>query len=201
MSVDKPRLSLSQAIATVEENLPPSPPTTAHPALILLTGLPGSGKSYLARKLAAEMPLLIIESDWVRKTLFPSPQYTAEESMLTHRTCHALIRKSLQAGLPVVYDATNLIEFHREFVYRIAEQTRAKLVIARVVASEEVIRERMAKRKEARTPHDISDADWSIYQRMLPQEEPIRRPYLVVDTGADLRGGIRKVIREVRRGY
>jgi len=187
-------------MATVEEELPTVLPTTAHPVLVMLSGLPGSGKSYLARRLAEEMPFLIIESDRVRKVLYPSPQYTAEESTLTHRVCHALIEKKLRAGLRVIHDATNLIEFHRELVRRIAERAKARVIIVRVVASEEAIRQRMEKRQESRTPHDLSDADWSVYQRMVPREEPIRRPHLVVDTGADLEGGIRKTLREVRRG-
>jgi predicted kinase len=193
-------MNFSQAVATVEEGLPPSPLTTAHPVLVLLSGLPGSGKSYLARRLAEEMPFLIIESDRVRKILFPSPQYAAEESMLTHRTSHALIEKKLRAGVRVIHDATNLIGFHRELVRRIAERAKARVIIVRVVASEEAIRQRMEKRQESRTPHDLSDADWSVYQRMVPREEPIRRPHLVVDTGADLEEGIRKILREVRRG-
>jgi len=91
------------------------------------------------------------------------------------------------------------VEFQREFVYRIAERARAKLVIVNTIAPEQVIRERLFRREEGGDSPDNSDADWAIYQRMASQEEHIRRPHLVVDTSQDLDEGLRKVLRELKR--
>ncbi len=188
---------LAQFMAKVERVLPDNPETTAKPVLLLLCGLPGTGKSFLAHRLADALPFVIIESDMIRKMLFPEPRYTAQESRWVHRTCHALMAKLLKRGVRVIYDATNLIEYHRELVYRIAERARARLVVVKTVASEEVVRERLRSRQEGAA--EVSDADWRIYRRMASRQEPIGHPHLVIDTSEDLEEAVAKVLRFIRR--
>ncbi len=194
---------LDQAVAKVEERLANTEETTAWPVLIMLCGLPATGKSYLARRLVEQMPFVIVETDFVRKTLFPSPTYSAEESNLVHRVCHALMEKLLRRGARVIFDATNLLEFHREKVYRLARSAAARLVIVQTVAPETVVRERLEKRKVARDPDDISDANWAIYKRMVSTQQPISHSHLTVDTSGDLEEAVSKILRMVqilRRG-
>lgn len=188
---------LAQFIAKVERVLTGSQETTAKPVLLLLSGLPGTGKSFLARRLAEALPFVIIESDVVRKILFPQPLYTVQESRWVHRTCHALMARLLKRGVRVIYDATNLIEYHRELVYRIAQKAGARLVVVKTVASEEVVRERLrARQEEAR---ELSDADWRVYRRMASRQEQVSHPHLVIDTSEDLEEAVAKVLRFIRR--
>ncbi len=188
---------LAQLIAKAERVLTGSQETTAKPVLLLLSGLPGTGKSFLARRLAEALPFVIIESDVVRKILFPQPLYTAQESRWVHRTCHALMAKLLKRGVRVIYDATNLIEYHRELVYRIAQKAGARLVVVKTVASEEVVRERLRARQEG--VRELSDADWRVYRRMASRQEQVSHPHLVIDTSEDLEEAVAKVMRFIRR--
>ncbi len=195
----RPTLSFQEAIGKVEERLPRVKATTAYPVLVMMVGLPGTGKSYLARKLAECEPFLILEADFVRKTLFPNPSYSGEESTFVHRVVHALLDRFLRRGIRVIYDATNLIEWQREFVYHLAERAGAKLVIVRTVAPPEVVRARLEKRKQDRSPEDISDADWGVYRRMAGREQPIGRPHLAIDTSGDLDAAVHKILRMARK--
>jgi predicted kinase len=190
---------LDHFVAKIEEELVNTDETTAKPVLIMLSGLPGTGKSYLARRLVEILPFVIIESDWVRKTLFPESQYTGEESYWVHRTCHALMTKLLRKGVRVIYDATNLHERHRELVYRLADSEGARLLIVKTVTPEEVASERLRSRhEESEDHHDISDAGWRVYKRMARRAEPIGRNYVVVDTSEDLEPAITKILRLMR---
>jgi predicted kinase len=165
----------------------------------MLCGLPATGKSYLAHRLVEQMPFVIVETDFVRQTLFPPPTYSARESNFVHRVCHALMEKLLKRGARVIFDATNLLEFHREKVYRLARSASAKLVIVQTVAPETVVRERLEKRKVARDPADISDATWAIYKRMASTQQSISHPHLTVDTRGDLGEAMNKILRMARK--
>lgn len=177
--------------------------TTAKPILIVITGLPGTGKSFLARRVAARLPCVIVESDWVRKTLTDhKPTYSGAESAHIHRVAHAVIERLLASGRRVIFDATNLAEWQREQLYRIGHATRATLVIVRTVAPEAVIRERLTRRLQNRDPLDISDADWDVHQLLRSELEPVRRPHLVVDTSGDLDQAVTKILRVAgERGF
>ncbi len=191
----------SQFYAAVEKvlrELPGVYETTANPVLIIISGLPGTGKSYLARRLIDRLPAVIVESDHVRKVLFPQPDYSGPESMWVHRIAHAVTERLLKAGYRVIYDATNLIEWHREKIYRIAEKVGARLVVVQVVAPEEVIRRRLAQRARTREPGDVSDATWEVYEHLKRRVDPLRRPHLVVDTSGDMDSNIRKILRAAR---
>ena len=123
-------------------SLPEGPASVARPVLVVVSGLPGSGKSYFSRRLVERMPLLILESDALRKVLFPTPSYDRAESARLFEACYSLIDELLVRGVPILLDATNLIEGHRERLYNIAHRRDAKLVLVHVKASPEIVYER-----------------------------------------------------------
>ena len=175
------------------------PEPVAKPALIIVSGLPGTGKSHFSRKLVERLPSVIVESDALRKRLFPTPTYSAEESHRLFCACHRLIEEFLGGGIPVILDATNLVEHHREPLYRIAQRLQARLILVQVEAPRELVRERLQGRAEGVNHEDKSDAGWSIYQRMRTRVERISRNYFAVDTSRDITPVIDKVVREAKR--
>ena len=64
--------------------------------MVVISGLPGSGKSYFSRKLVAEVPLTVLEGDVLRGVLFPRPSYTSSESARLFEACYTLIRDLLR---------------------------------------------------------------------------------------------------------
>jgi predicted kinase len=188
---------LDKAIAQVEAELVPADmETTAYPVLILMSGLPGSGKSYLSEQVCAQLPCAIVESDRMRKVLFPQPTYSAEESAIVHRTCQELMRRLLKRGVRVIFDATNLVEFQRELLYSLAERCGAQLLIVHTVAPEAVIRERLQQRQAA--GESTSDADWQVYRRMFQSEQKIRRSHLCIDTSQDMHEAVSTIVKAAR---
>ncbi|MBI2847193.1 MAG: ATP-binding protein [Chloroflexi bacterium] len=183
----------------LKQSLSPIPEAFAKPILVLVIGLPGTGKSFLSRRLAERFPFLILETDALRRVLVQQPQYSAEENARLFRACHAIIEELLERGIPIIFDATNLVEHHRERLYHIVEQNKGKLILIRVKASSETVRERLNKRLEKVTPEDHSTADWTTYQRMRSSVEAIPRNHFVVDTTKDIIPVIEKIVRGIRK--
>ncbi len=188
---------LAAAADRVErELLPRERETSEHPVLIVMSGLPGTGKSSLAARLAGGVGAIIVESDRVRKLLFPRPDYSAEESQIVHRTSHRVIERLLRQGVRVVSDATNLTRFHRRLLYRLAERQGAAVVVVQTVAPERTARDRLAER--ARQSNRTSDADWSVYQRLARGMQPIERAHFCVDTSRDTDADVKRIIRTIQ---
>ena len=81
--------------------------------LIMLIGLPGSGKSTYAEKLKKENPdYEICSSDELRKELYGDIDDQEHNSEL-FEVLHNRIREYLKNGVTVVYDATNIIKKKR----------------------------------------------------------------------------------------
>ena len=193
------QIQLRGDVERLRETLGQLPEPVVKPALIVVSGLPGSGKSHFCRKLAERLSLPILESDALRKALFSSPDYSPGESSRLFQACHLLIEELIRRGVSLIFDATNLIEHHRERLYRIADQTEAKLIIVRVEAPAEVVRQRLEDRATGADPFDRSEADWKVYQKMQTSDQKIRRNHFAVDTSKDIDPAINKVVREVNR--
>ena len=190
----------SQLVSDVErltESLEQLPEPVVEPAFIVVSGLPGTGKSYFCSQLAQRLPVIILESDALRKALFSSPSYSSPESSRLFRAVHLLIEGLLKKGIPLILDATNLSERYREHFYSIADHLEVKLVLVRVEAPPWVVRERLEARRE--NPAAKSDADWAIYQKMKLSVQKIRRHHYVVDTSRDITPVLDKIVREVTR--
>ena len=165
------------------------------PRLLMLAGLPGVGKSTFARQVVSRVPLLVLESDRLRKILVDAPQYTPDEHSRAFRACHRLIHEFLTRGYPVLFDATNLTERNRRPVYGIAKKLGVPMAVAVVTAPEDVVRTRLGDREAGLDRDTWSDAGWEIYSRMAPAWVPVKRPHIVVDTSKDTGPAVQRVVK------
>jgi predicted kinase len=183
-------------VQRLTESLGQLPEPVAEPMFIAVSGLPGTGKSYFCNQLAKRLPLVILESDALRKALFSSPSYSPQESSYLFRAVHILIERLLRRGISLILDATNLSERYREYLYSIADHLGVKLVLVRVEAPPQVVYERLKSRQGSL--QDKSDADWTVYQKMKFSVQHIHRNHYAVDTSQDITPVLDKIAREVR---
>ena len=74
--------------------------------LLVFCGIPGSGKTTIARLVAkSDPPAVLIQSDAMRLAI-PEPSYSAEESDLVYRSVIAAAKVWLDGGRLVILDAT-----------------------------------------------------------------------------------------------
>lgn len=139
------------------------------PALLLVGGLPGTGKSTLADGLAKAGHGRWIRSDAVRKSLaglHPTDAgthagiYTPEWTRRVYDACLHQARDALIEGQRCIVDASFSDDHLRERFINLAQRNGARVVFLECTAPPEVIRDRLHHRKG-----DVSDADWSIYLR------------------------------------
>lgn len=150
------------------------------PALVLVGGLPGTGKSRLAADLERRANMTWIRADAVRKELAglaagASGKSEIEGGIYTHawndRTygeCRDRARAILEAGGRVVVDASFKEERRREELLAVARACGARAHLLICVAPPEAVRARLAQRHD-----DPSDADWTIYAHAARTWEPL----------------------------
>lgn len=151
------------------------------PALVLVGGLPGTGKSTLARGLAETAGFRIIRSDVVRKELagippgqsgrqaFGEGMYTTEWTDRTYVECALRAAGPLREGERVLVDATFSRRAWRDSFLKAARRLGVRTLFMVCTADPEVVRRRLEGRVG-----DASDADWDIYQRASKRwEEPV----------------------------
>lgn len=172
------------------------PEPRKRPALVVVAGLPGTGKSELCRDLARRSGAVILQSDVLRRLLFEKPIYSWQESRRLFAAIHAACQKLLRSGVSCIVDATNLSESHRRPLYDVAETAGAKLIVVEVTAPPEIARNRLSER--AAMADSASEADAAIYERMSREWEDIGRDHFVVDTSKRTARAVAAIAREMK---
>jgi predicted kinase len=146
---------------------------TVRPVLVAMTGLSGTGKSTVARRLARALGARLFASDVVRKELAgiegPAPAawgegiYRPEWTGATYDRLFALAEAGLRAGTPVILDAAFLTIEQRTGAAAAAARASSQLMLVETVCDEETVVARLAARAvQADSP---SDATLSIFRR------------------------------------
>lgn len=179
------------------------------PFLLIVAGLPATGKSYLAREISKRADAEILRSDKIRKQLvgikggehhyekFEQGIYSRNISERTYEELCGQAEKILQSGNNCILDATFSKRKWRNKAYEIAHKLKASFLIVESICPEEVVLERLRKRKEQ--SRDISDATVEIYQRMKEEFENIREKYsMKIDTSQDVKNGIALILERLK---
>jgi uncharacterized protein len=183
------------------------------PLLLLLGGLPASGKSTLAQALAERLALVPLNSDVVRKEragLAPTARAGADSaarlytSAATEATYAALLdaaRHWLERGVSVALDASFRRADHRAAAVRLAEARSVPWLAVECTCAPATARARLAAR--ARDDRAVSDADWAVYQQLATEWEPWAElpaaRHRRVDTGRRLDAAVAVVLAAVRQ--
>ena len=172
-SADEARHLLAMAAAHLE---------AARVRLIVVGGLPGTGKSTLAAGIGESLDAVVMRSDVVRKQLAGLAPTTAAPAGLgeglyrpdmTAETYAALLaraRTCLVNGESVVLDASWNDPAWRDAAAALGLETLADLVELRCVAPPEVVESRIAARHER--GGDPSDATAAVARAMAAAESP-----------------------------
>ncbi|HSW78760.1 MAG TPA: ATP-binding protein [Candidatus Babeliales bacterium] len=99
------------------------------PTLVCLYGYPGSGKSYLARNLAAEVQLAHVSSDRIRSELFQSPRYDPQENAIVTHLMDYMSEEFLSSGVSAVYDSNALRVAQRRKLRELARKHKANYLL------------------------------------------------------------------------
>jgi predicted kinase len=181
----------------LENSLGRLPRKSKRPALVIMIGLPGSGKSHLAREIKRRFPAVILDSDAMRQVLFAQPKHTKAEHGRLFPAIHLLIARLLERGVSVIVDATNLKEPNRKPYYKLAEEKGARVLLVRTWAPRPVIRQRLNLRDAGANDADRSTATLEVFEKMLADVERIPRKHISVNTSKELTSAVDKIIRDL----
>jgi predicted kinase len=153
---------------------------------VIMAGLPATGKSTLARALAAQLHAVVLDKDLLRAALFSEPwlEYSQEQDDL----CVQLL---LQAGgylaarqAPPAFIFIDGRTFARRYqIERVADYAtnlgcRVKLI--HLFCSDETARQRLAAN------HVAKNRDFALYLKVKQGFEPIEHPHLTLNTDGGL---------------
>ncbi|MFB6105314.1 MAG: AAA family ATPase [Halobacteriaceae archaeon] len=165
---------------------------TFRPALVVVCGLPGVGKTTVGRHLAEAVDADLVRTDVVRKDLFPEPEYTQTEERSVYDALLDRAADRLDRRENVVLDGTFYRQPYRDRAAAVADDVDATFRLVYVTCREEVVRDRIADRDG-----DESDATFEIHQQYRDQFHPVEREHVRVDNDgpvAELRRQVRSVL-------
>ncbi len=155
---------------------------------VWLTGLPGSGKSIVARAMSgklkkAGLPVQIVSSDAIRRVMTPRPEYTEKERNAVYEAIVAVAKEFVHDGTNVIIDATA----NRRRYRGLARREIKRFFEAYVRCPLKVCMKREARRKKTfLAPKNIykkarAGRSPTVPGMGAPYERP-RHPDVVIDT-------------------
>ena len=149
--------------------------------LFITSGLTGTGKTTVARKIAMDYHAKLISTDAVRKELeemdkfehhhdaYNTGLYAPEKMIKTYEKILEKAKNLLKKGENVVLDATFKTKDLRKKALKVAEKTKASLLILYTVCPEDFVKKYLEERVKKKS---VSDGRWEIYVKQKDSFEP-----------------------------
>jgi uncharacterized protein len=166
------------------------------PIIFLITGLSGTGKSTVARKIAVDYHATLINTDIVRKETAGIDRYEQHHDQFntglydpkrvdeTYEQVMQHASRSLKKKESVVLDATFQKKKYREMASHLASKHQAKPVIIQCVCPDAIVKKRLDERVKKKS---VSDGRWEIYLLQKTTFEPFtaQETPLPIDTSKE----------------
>jgi len=143
--------------------------------VVAVCGLPGTGKTTVAERVADRLGGAVVRTDVIRKALFDDPQYTDTETAAVYDELLARARDRAADGSSVVLDATFADGRFREDAREAAAAVAADFDLVEVTCDEAVVRRRIERRD------GVSDADFEVHRQFRRLFDPLTADRVVVD--------------------
>lgn len=157
------------------------------PLLLVVSGLPGAGKTTLCRQLAIELAATHLRIDTIEEAISDAG---SKVGPLGYTIAYAIASDNLRLGNTVMADSVNSIEITRSAWRRVAAGTSARALELEIVCSDA---EEHRRRIEARLPNGRMQPTWTDVRNRA--WEAWTRPVTRIDTANRT---IEDCVREIR---
>jgi len=153
------------------------------PTVLVITGLPGTGKSTLAESIAKLVGVPAFSGDWLLGAIAPSDVLNGVERPVVRgiyeRLLSSLLTRQLMLGQSAVLDCIATDDFIEGWS-AIADQYGARLVTVECVCSDETLHRSRIDGRRRNIPgwHEI---DWTHVEYMKSEIQPLQVPHLRID--------------------
>ena len=160
--------------------------------VIIICGLPGVGKTTVAKELATKMNATILSTDKIRKELFEKPTYSNREKQLIYEVMILLAKYLHSSEISCILDATfSQNEFRNKVIKKLGLQ-KNQVYFVECICPEEITISRIKARK-----YDYSDADIRVYKKMKKIYEPVKIKHITVDTSYDAKSSAELIYNKI----
>lgn len=142
-----------------------------------MCGLPGVGKTTVAKQIAPLLNAVVLSTDKIRKELFQKPSYARRERKLIYDILLLLAKYLCNSNVNCILDATFSKEKSRQEIRNKLRPYSKEINVIECICPEDIIIDRLKLRK-----HDYSDADFSVYTSMKRIYEPVNENHITIDT-------------------
>jgi predicted kinase len=147
--------------------------------LIILGGLPGTGKTAIARELARQLGAVHVRIDSIEEAILDSGVLSSPIDDAGYRVGNAVAADNLRIGRTVIADSVNPIPLSRDAWVEVANRAKVSAVEIEVICSDT---EEHQRRVETRIS-DIAGSRCVTWQDVVSRDyRPWSREHIVIDT-------------------
>lgn len=158
--------------------------------LVVVFGLPGSGKSTVAGRLARRLGATWLSSDAIRVEQGLQGDYSKEAIGAVYQEMMTRAREALTSGVTVVLDGSFSSRNFRARAAEMAESIGVPLALIRMVADEQTSLQRVGRRRK------LTEAGPEAYRLLERNFDPVEGSYLTLDSS---RAPLKETLREALR--
>jgi predicted kinase len=170
------------------------------PHLIVLSGLPGSGKSTIAELLAKRLRLPIFSVDPIESAIVKAGiARSFETGLAAYLVAATLADEQLKLGNSVIIDAVNAEEEGKDVWRGLAKKHGVELIVLLVALERSLHRQRLESR--VRNLHGFSEVTWDKVEARRKAFTAWKEPFLELDTSRDVEMNAERAVQYIETRF
>ncbi|HEY6540670.1 MAG TPA: AAA family ATPase [Ktedonobacteraceae bacterium] len=168
------------------------------PILIVMSGLPGSGKSTIAERIAALLGVPVLSVDPIESAIIQAGVKKGfETGLAAYLVAAAVASEQLKLGISVVIDAVNAEEEGKDTWRELGKKhDLTPIVIDVFVSNSELHRKRVESR--VRNLHGMDEVTWEKVETRRKSFTDWKESVLRLDSSDDLNANVAEAVRYIQ---